>query len=122
MKKFLKLLVAVLALVLAVGALSACDSNAVNRADYNIPDEYTKIKIFNGTYSFGDAEIQAAMSDDESKFYIQYLCFDEDQVLQGTVSNGKCTVTYDRLGFVSGRPQQIYDDALASSEPWRTLK
>ncbi len=94
---------------------------AVDRAEYGIPSQYTKVKIFNGTYGFGDAEIVSAMTDDESAFYIQFVCFDEAQILEGTVANGIAMVTFDLTGFVSGDAQLIYDDTLASTELWCPL-
>ncbi len=62
------------------------------------------------------------MNDDETAFYIQFVCFDEAQILEGTVANGICIVSFDLTGFVSGDCQLIYDDTLASSEAWAPLQ
>lgn len=97
------------------------EMNGIARAEYEIPAQYTKVKFFTGTFGFGDADVIAAMTDDENAFYIQYVCFDEDQILEGTVDNGVCIVTFDRSGFMSGDCQSIYDNALASNEAWQTL-
>jgi predicted small lipoprotein YifL len=95
---------------------------AVSRAEYNIPAKYTKVKTFFGTYGFGDAEIVAAMNDDESAFYFTWMAFDEEQIVEGTVTDGIVMVTYDLTGFMSGDAQLIYEDALASDEPWAPLQ
>ena len=49
---------------------------------------------------------------------MNFVCFDEDQVLEGTVSDGIVTVTYDETGFMSGDAQLLWDDAVASENPW----
>ena len=94
----------------------------VNRADYGIPETYTKVKTFSGTYGFGDAEIVAAMTDAEDAFYLTFVCFDEEQIVEGTVANGIAMVTFDKTGFMAMDAQLIYDDALASAEPWAPLQ
>ena len=88
---------------------------AVDRAEYGIPAQYTKVKVFNGTYGFGDAEIVAAMTDAEDAFYLTYFCFDEEQIVEGTLSNGIAMVTFDKTGFMAMDAQQICDDAIAST-------
>ena len=87
-------------------------------AALNIPEGYTMVKVFDGTYGFGDAEITVATNDDETAFLITFEAFDEDQVLEGTVADGIVTVDYDETGFMTGDCQLIWDDALASTEPW----
>ena len=144
MKKELKSILTLLILVMSIATLTACSDtsetaspdagnqsqtvesqepaeNTVARADYAIPEEYTKVKIFFGSYGFGDAEIVSAMNDDESAFYMQFVCFDEDQILEGTVSDGVVTVTYDKTGFLTSDAQILYDDTIANEEPWQTL-
>ena len=86
-----------------------------------IPAEYTQVKVFDGTYGFGDAEITAATNDDQSAFYITFVCFDEDQILEGTIADGVVSVDYDLTGFVAGDAQLIWDDAVASDEPWNPV-
>lgn len=98
------------------------DADTVDRAEYGIPEEYTKVKIITGTYGFGDAELAVAMTDDESAFYITFTAFDEEQILEGTIANGICIVSYDATGFMSGDCQLMVDDALASSESWAPLQ
>ena len=83
-----------------------------------VPAEYTKYKVFDGTYGFGDAEIVAYTNDDETAFYITWVAFDEDQILEGTVEDGICEVTYDETGFMTGDCQLIWDDAVASENEW----
>lgn len=94
----------------------------VARADYGIPEQYTKVKIYNGTYGFGDAEIVAAMNDAEDAFYLTFVCFDEEQIVEGTIANGIAMVTFDKTGFMAMDAQQICDDAFASEEPWAPLQ
>jgi len=97
-------------------------AEAVSAADYGIPESYTKVKIFDGTYGFGDAEIIAAANDDESAFYITYEAFDEEQILEGTIEDGICSVDYDETGFMTGDCQLIWDDAVSSENPWQPLE
>ena len=85
------------------------------------PEGYTKVKVFDGTYGFGDAEITVATNDDESAFCITFEAFDEDQVLEGTVEDGIVTVEYDETGFMTGDAQLIWDDAIASENAWETI-
>ena len=99
-------------------AEEAPSAAAVSAADYDIPEGYTKVKIFDGTYGFGDAEIAAATNDEESAFYITFEAFDEDQILEGTIEDGICSVEYDETGFMTGDCQLIWDDAQASENPW----
>ena len=82
------------------------------------PEGYTQVEVFDGTYGFGDAEITAYANDDFTAFYLAWEAFDEDQVLEGTVEDGIVTVDYDETGFMTGDCQLIWDDALASTEPW----
>ena len=82
------------------------------------PEGYTQTKVFDGTYGFGDAEVTAFTNDDFTSFYLAWEAFDEDQVLEGTVADGIVTVDYDETGFMTGDCQLIWDDALASTEPW----
>lgn len=84
-----------------------------------IPEEYTQVKVFNGTYGFGDAEITAATNDDFSKFFFTYITFGEAQAVEGTVDESMVTVTYDLTGFMGGDAQMIWDDAMASPEEWQ---
>lgn len=136
MKKTMKLMALVMALVMLVGMLAACgaapaveeqggDDAAVvetlDRAALAIPNDYTKVKIFSDTFDFGEAEITAAMTDDESAFYMTYMSFDELQILIGTVENGICMVTYDQTGFMAIAAQSVYETALASEELWHPL-
>jgi len=90
----------------------------VSAAEYDIPEGYTKVKVFDGTYGFGDAEITVAANDDESAFYITFEAFDEEQILEGTIEDGICSVDYDETGFMTGDCQLIWDDAAASENPW----
>ncbi len=144
MKTNLKLIAAMLVLLLAVGAFAACGGTPATTVAPTtapttaapttvapttgetaergeIPATYTKVKMYDGTYGFGDASVTAAMNDDESKFYLTWLAFDEEQVLEGTVENGICKVSFDKSGFMAGDCQLIYDDAIKSTEPWLTL-
>lgn len=83
-----------------------------------IPEEYTKVKVFEGTYGFGDAEVTAATNEEENIFYLAFECFDEEQILEGTVADGIVEVAFDLTGFVSGDAQAMWDDAVASENPW----
>ena len=83
-----------------------------------IPEGYTQTKVFDGSYGFGEAEITISTNDDLSAFYITFECFDEEQILEGTVADGVVTVDYDLTGFVSGDAQQMWDDAMASENAW----
>lgn len=109
-----------LALVLAV-AMGVLMAAPVMAEESEIPAEYTKVKVFEGTYGFGDAEITAASNEDESAFYMTFVCFDEDQILEGTVEDGIVSVDFDLTGFLAGDAQLIWDDALASENPWESL-
>lgn len=95
---------------------------AVDRAEYGIPAQYTKVKVFTGTYGFGDAEIVAAFNDAEDAFYLTFVCFDEEQIVEGTIANGIAMVTYDKTGFMAADAQLMCDDAFASAEPWAPLQ
>ena len=127
MRRCFKTVVLILSCSLIFGAIPAYAAEAPASESselaekYAIPAEYTKVKIFDGTYGFGDAQIIAAMNDDESRFYIQFECFGDAQILEGTAVNGICNVSYDLSGFVSSDCQAIYDDALASGEVWQSL-
>ena len=85
-----------------------------------VSENYTQVKTFDGTYGFGDAEITVATDDDFSAFYITFECFDEEQILEGTVVDGVVTVDYDLTGFVSGDAQQMWDDAQTSENAWES--
>lgn len=151
MKKTLTLIALMLVLTMALGMLTACGGStpavsdqpngsgsqpvesqpaepsapaaeAVDRGEYGIPAQYTKVKIFTGSYGFGEAEVVAAMNEDESAFYLTFICFDETQIVEGTISNGIAMVSYDKSGFMSADAQLICDDALASAEPWAPLQ
>ena len=68
------------------------------------------------------AEEAAAANDDETAFLLTWEAFDEDQVLEGFVEDGVVTVTYDETGFMTGDAQIIWDDAVASEEPWAPIE
>ena len=87
-----------------------------------LPEGYTKVKTFEGTYGFGDAEMTVATNDAEDIFYISFECFDEEQALEGTVDDGIVSVEYDLTGFVSGDAQLIWDDAVASDAEWVSVQ
>ena len=84
----------------------------------DVPEGYTQTKVFDGSYGFGEAEITVSTNDDLSAFYITFECFDEEQILEGTVADGVVTVDYDLTGFVAGDAQQMWDDALTSENAW----
>ncbi|MBQ9032364.1 MAG: dienelactone hydrolase family protein [Parasporobacterium sp.] len=86
--------------------------------DGDIPADYTQVKVFDGTYGFGDAEITAYTNDDQTAFYLTWEAFDENQILEGTVEDGIVDVTYDLTGFMTGDAQLIWDDAVASAQEW----
>ena len=86
-----------------------------------VPEEYTQVKVFDGTYGFGDAEITSYTNEDQSAFYITFECFDEEQILEGTIDDGIVSVDYDLTGFVSGDAQIIWDDAVASEAAWEVI-
>jgi len=93
------------------------DSNA-GVALAEIPEEYTQIKEFSGTYGFGDADITAATNDDESRFFFTFVTFGETQAVEGSVDDGIVTVENDLTGFMGMDAQYIWDDAVASDIPW----
>ena len=107
-----------LAIVLSAIMVVALASAAMAQEAPEMPEGYTQVKVFDGTYGFGDAEITAYTNDDLSAFLMNFVCFDEDQVLEGTVNDGIVTVTYDETGFMSGDAQLLWDDAVASDNPW----
>ena len=80
--------------------------------------EYTKSKVFTGTYGCGETEITVLTNDAEDIFDITFTCFDDEQELIGTVENGSCNVSFDKSGFMGRDCQQIWEDALASETPW----
>jgi len=100
---------------------AAEEAPAEDAAAAEAPEGYTKVKVFDGTYGFGDAEITVAANDDESAFLITFEAFDEDQVLEGTVEDGIVNVEYDETGFMTGDAQLIWDDAVASENAWETI-
>ena len=108
----------ILAIILAAVMAFAMTSIA---AAEEAPADYTQVKVFDGTYGFGDAEITVCTNDDMSAFLITFEAFDEDQVLEGTIKGGICMVSYDETGFMSGDCQQIWDDACASENPWEPI-
>ena len=99
-------------------ALAEETEEAAGTVDYDVPEGYTQVKVFDGTYGFGDAEITAYTNDDLTAFYLAWEAFDEDQILEGTVEDGIVTVDYDETGFMTGDAQLIWDDAVASEIPW----
>jgi len=101
-------------------AAEAADAEAVPAAEAS--EGYTQMKVFDGTYGFGDAEITAQTNDDFSAFLITFEAFDEDQVLEGTIEDGICSVDYDETGFMTGDCQLIWDDAMASENPWEPVQ
>ncbi len=94
----------------------------VVEAEVEEESPYTKVKVFDGTYGFGDAEITVATNDAEDIFLITFEAFEEDQVLEGTIKDGIWMVSYDETGFMSGDCQQIWDDACASENEWEVLE
>lgn len=120
MKKTIALLITlVMALSFAFTAMAAEES--ISREEVRVPDGYSKVKIFDGSYGFGDAQVTAAVNDDGSAFYLLFFTFGSDQVVEGTVEDGNVTVTFDRFGFMTKDAPQIYKDAIASEEPWMEL-
>ncbi|MBQ9031531.1 MAG: hypothetical protein IJ106_08805 [Parasporobacterium sp.] len=111
MKKLLAILLSAIMVFAMAGAVMAEE----------VPAEYTQMKVFDGTYGFGEAEITAYTNDDQSAFYITFECFDEDQILEGTIDDGIVNVDYDLSGFVSGDAQIIWDDAVASDTAWEAV-
>lgn len=83
-----------------------------------IPEGYTQVKVFNGTYGFGDAEITAATNDDFSRFFLTFVTFGEAQAVEGTVDDGIVTIESDLTGFMALDTQDIWNDAMASDVPW----
>ena len=83
-----------------------------------IPEEYTKIKTIIGTYGFGEAQIDAATNEDESKFYLSFVYHNEEQILEGDVDDSIVFVSYDKTGFMTGDAQLIWDDVVASPVEW----
>lgn len=57
---------------------------------------------------------------DFSAYKFTFVCFDEDQVVEGTVADGVVTVDYDLTGFMGGAAQEIWDDAVSREEAWET--
>ena len=111
MKKLLAILLSAIMVFSMAGAVMAEE----------VPAEYTQVKLFDGTYGFGEAEITAYTNEDQSAFYITFECFDEDQILEGTIDDGIVNVDYDLSGFVSGDAQIIWDDAVASDAAWEAV-
>lgn len=89
-------------------------------ADVEVPEEYTKEQKYKVTMGFGDADITYAANDDESKFYVYFIAFEEVQIIEGTITDGVVTVTYDKSGFMSGDAQMIIDSADANA--WEPIK
>ena len=108
MKKFLAILLATIMVFSMAGAVMAEEA----------PAGYTQSKVFSGTYGFGDAEITVQTNDDFSACCMTWVAFDEDQIVEGTVSDGIVMVTFDLTGFMSMDAQEIWDNAMASEEPW----
>ena len=67
--------------------------------------------------AFGEVEITVLTNDAEDAFDITFTCFDDAQVLIGTVENGTCVVSFDKSGFMGRDCQQIWEDALDSENP-----
>lgn len=109
MKKIIALTLTAAMTLAAVGLTAASD----------VPEGYTQTKVFDGAYGFGEAEITVSTDNDFSTFYITFECFDEEQILEGTVTDGVVTVDYDLTGFVSGDAQQMWDDAMTSENAWK---
>ena len=80
-------------------------------AEVEIPEEYTKKQTYTVKMGFGDADITYVANEDESKFYIYFTAFEDTQILEGTITDGVVTVTYDKTGFMSGDAQMIIDNA-----------
>ena len=115
MKKVLALILAVMMILpMTVTTFAEEDDGDWTTA----PSKYTQMKVFTGTYGFGTEEMNVYTNDDFSEFYIYFWSFDSDQVLEGTVEDGICTVDFDYSGFMSGDCQLIWDDAMASEEAW----
>ncbi|MBQ9031614.1 MAG: carboxylesterase/lipase family protein [Parasporobacterium sp.] len=102
----------------AEGESADSEGDSSDVALVEIPDEYTQVKVFNGTYGFGDAEITAATNDDFSRFFFTFVTFGEAQAVEGTVDDGIINVEYDLTGFMGMDAQWIWDDAVASENPW----
>ncbi len=102
-------------------AWESTGTGSADAADAQESSGYTQMKTYDGTYGFGDAEITVSTNDDFSAFYITFECFDEEQILEGTVADGVVTVDYDLTGFVSGDAQQMWDDAQASENAWEPI-
>ena len=49
-----------------------------------IPEGYTQVKVYDGTYGFGDAEISVATNNDFRTFYITFECFNVERRVTGT--------------------------------------
>ena len=108
MKRVIALILAAVMVFAMAGAVMAAEA----------PEGYTQCEVFDGTYGFGDAEITAYTNDDFTAFYLAWEAFDEDQILEGTITDGIVEVTYDETGFMTGDAQLIWDDAVASEIEW----
>lgn len=88
----------------------------------DVPAEFTKAKLYTSDYGFGTVDVTMCANSDETKFYITFFAFDEDQRLEGTVADGVFTTTFDLTGFMAKDAQRIYDDSLTSDSPWQPIK
>ena len=86
-------------------------------AGADIPEEYTKTQVIEYPFQFGDTSITIAITEDGTGFYAIFTAFEEEQILEGIVEDGKVTVTFDKSGFMSGDAQAIYDSA--DPEAWK---
>lgn len=89
-------------------------------AEVEVPAEYTKTQTFTVPFGFGDTDVTYAANEDESKFYVYFVAFDDTQILEGTITDGKVTVTFDKSGFMSGDAQMIVDSA--DSNAWNPIE
>ena len=96
----------------------------VNTEPLHLPDRFFIISILHDIQEHFDEVTLKTLaqkyffSEEHLSRYITFECFDEDQILEGTIDDGIVKVDYDLTGFVAGDAQLIWDDAVASEEIW----
>lgn len=84
--------------------------------DVEIPAQYTKTQEFDFSMPFGDVHITCAMNDSEDAFYLFFTAFNDLQLLEGVIEDGKPIVTFDRSGFMAGDIQKFLGQI--NAEAW----
>ena len=92
----------------------------IERAGYELSDEYVLTQNFAIDFPFGTTEVTGYANADVTKFVVMFTAFDDPQVMEGVLEeDGTARVAYDMTGFFSNDIQLIADSA--DPDAWQPI-